>query len=196
MNDRGSPGNPSAPPSTEGQRLLQARTESLRVLATATGLSTAALSRARAGVTVPALQARAQLETLGIPRDAWDRPAGSTAPASSAPPSTATTTLARLDALVGQLEAELAGKLAPAARARTSDALTRALGVRARIEREAATFEADVVKRAPFFRRSVVALLAALRPFPDAARAVAEHFERIEIAGGVLAVDVAELARS
>lgn len=89
-------------------------------------------------------------------------------------------TLAMVDALVGQLERELRGKLTSQARARTSDSLTRALSTRARIEREAATFESEVIRRAPFYARMRKALISALVPFPDAARAVARVFTEID----------------
>lgn len=187
-------------PGTEGQRLLLARRESLRELSELCGTSTATISRVRAGLVLPGVQARAQLEALGIPRDAWDRPPPDAIPASRRPPMAPLeapaegpsrhearqdagpgrrSVLEELDTVIDSLRSDLRGSLAAQAKGRLIDSMTRALGQRARIEREAATFEADVVRRAPFFRRATRAILEALRPFPDAARAVAEALARI-----------------
>lgn len=116
------------------------------------------------------------------------------APAEGSPTTTATTgagsarrsVLEELDTVIDSLRSDLRGSLAAQAKGRLIDSMTRALGQRARIEREAATFEADVVRRAPFFRRATRAILEALRPFPDAARAVAEALDRISDDGGLV----------
>ena len=58
--------------------------------------------------------------------------------------------------------------------ARIRDTKTKALALKARIESQDALFEATAIIKHPSWRRLRGAILDALRPFPDAARAVAE----------------------
>jgi hypothetical protein len=65
----------------------------------------------------------------------------------------------------------------PSELARIRDTKTKALALKARIEAADALFEASAVAKHPAWRRLRGAILEALRPFPDAARAVAEAIQ-------------------
>jgi len=181
---------------TEGQRRLLAVALEPRGIVAALGASKAAVSQWRSGQKVPGREWRAKLEAaFGIPASAWDRVAGSTVPVAARPaaapaspparpaapvPSRGAETMGQVNELLEALDEERQDSgLTAAERARVCDAYTKALALKARLEREAELLEDRVVREHPFWARIRGALVDALRAHPAAARDVADALGRL-----------------
>lgn len=192
-------GRQSNKASTEGQRLLLTLGVKRSEIADACGVSGPLVSQWRSGKKRPSAAGRRALEeTFGIPASAWDLapgtqvtpsvpPEGNRGPAPipapiSAPSSAAgrLTTLEGVNREIDLLEQMREENLMPSERIKLSDTAGKFYAIRARIEKDAELYEDRVVKAAPFWRRTRAAILEAVRPFPDAARAIAEALEELE----------------
>lgn len=176
-------------PKSEGQRLLLELDASIAEIAETVGCSKAIVSYWRAGRKVPADATRASLETAyAIPRLAWDVEAGGEVPAAKpdAPEDDGIEdageadalelSKARLRALHRQLQrAGLTGS----ARAKIEDTYAKQLALRARLERDHA-INLDAFLRGPEWARVKEALFAALKPYPEAAKAAAEALQGLD----------------
>ena len=151
----------------------------------------------RSGTKVPARPMRETLEReFGIPAASWertpvdrpaprpakaDRPAPartSAAPLAAPRPAGRPSTLDEVTQLLEELDEDASDDgIMPSELARIRDTKTKALALKARIESQDALFEAQAVVKHPAWRRIRGAMLDALRPFPDAARAVAEALQ-------------------
>lgn len=130
----------------------------------------------------------ALLASYGIPIESWDALASmatvetfsrealvvpSQAPTSPSPSTVPTGSLAEVNAHLSRLRSDLETlKLTSAERSRLSDVYTRALAVKARLEREAEMLEDRIVRDHPAWRRLKAAMFEALHPYPDALRAL------------------------
>jgi hypothetical protein len=138
---------------------------------------------------------------FGIPAASWerapvDRPATATrapkgdlpsrpdralpahAPQPTTRPAGRPSTLDEVTQLLEELDEDAAADgIMPSELARIRDTKTKALALKARIEAADALFEAQAILKHPSWRRIRGAMLDALRPFPDAARAVAEALQ-------------------
>lgn len=146
----------------------------------------------RSGTKTPGPAMRTALEReFGIPAAAWERapvdrparpptprqacPAAPSAPASRTQHRERPSTLDEVTQLLEELDEDAsADGIMPSELARIRDTKTKALALKARIESQDALFEATAIIKHPSWRRLRGAILDALRPFPDAARAVAE----------------------
>lgn len=143
----------------------------------------------RNGKRMPAIEARAAMASaFGIPIEAW-----SMLPAADGASSSATTVLqdpnaplpSTLDACMQllqiiQRDRNSAGLL-PAERVKLADAEARILKLRAELERHAELSEDRYVRDHPAWHRVRKAVAQALLPYPEAARAVADALERLEV---------------
>lgn len=199
------PSSHASPPQTEGQRLLRQLDHTGGEVGARVGATRQTVHCWRSGTKMPARQMRETLECeFGIPAAAWerapvDRPARPSttrqarkdyayiAPALN-PPSPSTTaraqhrerpsTLDEVTQLLEELDEDAsADGIMPSELARIRDTKTKALALKARIEAADALFEAQAILKHPSWRRIRGAMLDALRPFPDAARAVAEALQ-------------------
>jgi transcriptional regulator with XRE-family HTH domain len=173
---------------TEGQRLLLALEGTETDLAAKAGCAAAAIGHWRRGRRVPGAAARHKLELLyAIPRRAWEVAPGEPVPAppeTEAPPetsqpqaadSTLATTRAQIDAILAKLDRENSeADLTEGEEAKARDTLSKLLALRARLERDRDLLEDRVVREHPEWVRTKAAILEALRPYPEAAQAVAE----------------------
>lgn len=192
-------GRQSNKASTEGQRLLLELRVKRAEVADACGVSGPLVSQWRSGKKRPSAAGRRVLEeTFGIPAGAWDLAPGSQvtpsvppagnpvpAPAPAAVPSPSLgagrlTTIEGVNREIDLLEEMREENLMPSERIKLSDTAGKFYAIRARIEKDAELYEDRVVKAAPFWRRARSAILEAVRPFPDAARAMAEALEELE----------------
>lgn len=174
---------------SEGQRLLQAVDASHADIAVAVGATKQAVSYWRRGSKTPDLAKRMRLHELyGIEASAWERPPAS-GPASTAsspslpslPPRSGTeTTLQECEAQLAHLHALMSAALVPSERVRLADVYGKQLALKARLEREQELVEDRLVREHPAWKRIRDSLLAALRPWPDAAKAVAQTLERLD----------------
>lgn len=174
------------PPRSEGERLLRADARSLRALAEAVGVSNPSILRYRTGRQVPTMEVRAAMEAeLQIPASAWDLAPGASKPDAGPllPPSAGRgTTLELARARVEELRTmRVDAHLSVDQRMRVADAETRAAALVARLEQAAELLETRSVRASPFFRRATKVLLAALKPFPDASRAVVAAFAEHDV---------------
>lgn len=179
------PKEPRAPvdpvPKSEGQRLLVASTDSHGDVARAVGASKQIVSCWRRGSKVPAPEARAKIEAAyGIPVTAWDRvpssPGTAVAVAVQLPPDLSKGST--LDEIV-RAQQMIEGlfydpSIAAIVRVKFVDPLAKILALKARVEREREFLEDRIVREHPEFARLTKALFEALRPWPDAVRAVRE----------------------
>ena len=173
------------PIASEGQRLLRELPGSLGVIAEALGASRQAVSTWRRGDRLPGRKARKRIcDVYGIPVDAWARrpgtaPSGPTELDALAPlPPIEPGTLSTLDAvrrLVADIDHRLADPgLSEAAWLKLTEAKMKSLAIQARLERDEEFLEDRIVHEHPAWHRLRAAMLAALEPYPDAARAMAE----------------------
>lgn len=179
------------PVRSEGQRLLLEVEGSLSVIARAVGCSSkATVGDWRRGLKVPGKVSRERLEAAyGIPARSWDKtPDGAAAPPKPRPPKPAkrgdgaTTTLEDVELLIESIKDELeSGDVLPAERVRLNDSLVRALGLKLRLDRESELLEDRIVREHPKWARMRAALIEALIPFPEAARAVAAALQKLEV---------------
>lgn len=184
-------------PKTEGQRQLLEVWGSQRGLAAKVGCGKSVLGYWRRGERMPSDEQKHKLELLfGIPRKAWDVEPGAKIdpakwleekppkkieqqPASQEPllssrakgMDTLTITKMQIDDLLDALDEP---KLTEAASAKLRDTLTKALALRTRLERDQELLEDRFVREHPKWLELKGAILAALRPFPDATKAVIE----------------------
>jgi transcriptional regulator with XRE-family HTH domain len=197
------PASPVAPPSTsatapslavdgfrnEGQRRLTLVDASHAAVAMKLDVSKQVVSMWRQGKKMPAVSARTKLATVyGIPVEAWDLAPGAepTTVVTAAPSVTSATpdapstssTLHDVLALIAGLKQELRARDISATVRRGINAdLTRLLSLRARLEKEETLLEERIVLEHPFYRRIRSAIVGALAPYPDAARAVVRALE-------------------
>lgn len=135
----------------------------------------------------PGKPARAKLlAEFKIPLDAWDKPAGGAkkppktkAPAPerpAAPTETATvrSRALKLGRMVDGLLAEVADDSTPAERAKVLDQAARTLAVLGKLTGESGDVTIPTILASPHWRRLEDTIIAALEPWPDAARAVAD----------------------
>lgn len=161
--------------SSDGQRQLAQVAGSDGEIARAVGTSRQAVHQWRRGEKKPGAPSRLKLQALlGIDPAAWDRD-GSESAAPTAEIRVGGTSLEQIDAEIAslRLQASAPGLIA-SARVRISEAITRAVAQRSRVEREQAMLEERIVREHPAYRRMKQRLLEALKPFPDAAKAAAK----------------------
>ena len=183
-------GRPPRPvePKTEGQRQLVETGGGEAEIAARVGCGAAVVGHWRRGRRVPGEAHRRKLELLfGIPARAWDvAPGALPAPGpAAAPPGDPAAPLddagtleiakAQIDAILKELEK--ADTLTDGAAAKLRDTLAKLLALRARLERDRDLQEDRLVREHPEWARTKARILDALRPFPEAARAVAEALE-------------------
>jgi transcriptional regulator with XRE-family HTH domain len=168
---------------TEGQRQLLEITGIEDELAEKLGCGRAIVGHWRRGDRLPGAKSRHKLELLfGIPPLAWDVGPGSEVPTDPTPKNAVCDQLSEnddvLDIVKRQLleirEALQAPGLADAARLKLLDTSAKLLALRSRLERDRELLEDRIVREHPEWRRIKGAILKALRPYPEAAAAVAE----------------------
>lgn len=161
------------PPNSEGARLLQRVPGTLAELAARLGCSRVSVLDWRNGDKTPGYDAcAALLEAFAIPIDAWDQvPHGAPAPAppDSGPPGS---TIACVRELLTWLRG-LRGSFHGSAASRCVTAETRVIALLHRIENDHDMHEARLVHEHPEWLALKRRVLAALAPYPEAARAVA-----------------------
>lgn len=178
---------------TEGQRRLAELDAKASEIAAVCRVSRPAVSQWKAGKKVPAPAARELLEKrYGIPRITWERPAGWAADApvtpravapsdgnrtprpvtdsASSTPTTLEEVLARIEELATLAQNE---DLTPSERLKLEDTRVKYYTLAHRIIRDRELSEEKIVRRHPLFERVARTILVALRPWPDAMRAVA-----------------------
>ncbi len=178
---------------TEGQRRLAGLSVKSTEIAAVCGVSSAAVSQWNAGKKQPAPASREVLEQrFGIPRLAWDRPAGWSADtpvtpraptpsevnrlgrpvtdSASSTPTTLAEVLARIEELA---ELAQAPDLTPSERLKLEDTRVKYYTLAHRIIRDQELSEEKIVRRHPLFARVARSIVVTLRPWPDAMRAVA-----------------------
>lgn len=171
---------------TEGQRLLLAVAGSQADLAATLGVARSAIGFWRRGEKVPDSESRAKLKAAyGIAPRAWDRrPSGGEEPPRDPPP--AAGERPRLTALDGvlqqidlllEMQESMGEDDSVADKVRIVDKLNDAYETMRRLELEQELLEDRIVREHPAFQRATAAMLEALRPHPDAARAAAEALE-------------------
>jgi transcriptional regulator with XRE-family HTH domain len=181
----------ASPPQSEGQRQLRALTHSAGELAERIGVSRQTVNYWRTGQKTPGPEMRAAIErATAIPAQSWERtpvdrpsprPAKAPLPSAPLPPVTLSgrpSTLDEVTQLLGDLDADAEGDILPSELARIRDTKTKALALKARIEAQDALFEAAAITKHASWKRLRATMLDALRPFPDAARAVADALQQ------------------
>lgn len=174
-------------PRTEGQRQLLEVPDSLAAIATKVGCSKPLAGFWRAGAKSPSSAMRARLEeAYAIPAPAWDLAPGAT-PAADEPedeePETdveGADTLALTNAQLAAIRKALRNKkLSEAARSKKEDTYAKLLALKARLEREQELAEDRIVREHPMWRRIREGILAAVKPWPEAARAIAQKIQEL-----------------
>lgn len=187
-------GGRSSPLRSEGQRMLQAVPDSLSQIAKACGAGKSTVGDWRTGAKEPGQEYRAALERVyGISSLSWAQVPGGEqerAPRVPRPPATPAdaeesdgrpTNLADCLALIDAMRgAAREPDINPADRIKLVDSLSRLMTLRHRLEKEAELVEDRIVRQHPLWARLKAAVLSALVPFPDAARAVADKLEGLE----------------
>lgn len=175
---------------SEGQRMLLHVSGSLAAIANEIGARSAqSVLDWRNGKRMPALEARAAMAAaFGIPIEAWsmlpstDGESSASLPVVQDPnaplPSTLDSCLRLLQTI--QRDSMTAGLL-PAERVKLVDAEARILKLRADLEQRAELSEDRYVRDHPAWHRCKKTIASALLPFPEAARAVADALERMEM---------------
>jgi hypothetical protein len=187
---RGRPRKPPEIPTTEGQRQLIEEPSSDVLIAEKLECGSAVVGHWRRGRRLPGPTFRRKLELLfGIPQRAWDVEPGAPIP-SKPPPSagepkkrrkadddkdTLTITKDQIDAVLSELEGQT---MTETASARLRDTMSKLLALRSRLERDRDLLEDRVVREHPEWLRTKAAILKALKPYPDAAKAVAEALKQ------------------
>jgi hypothetical protein len=184
----------------QGALLLRATNKSLSQIVAETGASKTIASYWRSAERKPLSDKRDLLfELYAIPRDSWDQEIdGTEAPSdeeSSERPSLSAvnvgpraTAVDQLQAHVDRIEARLkqaeADKVGLRDWAAIASARTRALEVLARVNGDLSPSDEDKIARSASWKRIQSAIAEALRPYPDAARALAEALEgeKVQIA--------------
>jgi hypothetical protein len=175
---------------SEGQRRLCAVLASLSLsqVALAAGCSSKqSVANWKAGTKVPDQHFREALEArYGIQSQSWAQEPGSAdggqgrPPEPVAAPSAKPSTMADVDALIAFLRTELESPTILAReRVKLSGSMTSALALRHRLEREQELSEDRIVREHPAWKRVHAAILDAVRPYPEAARAVAKALTEV-----------------
>lgn len=183
----------ASPARTDGQRLLRASPLNGGEIAKRIGVSRNTVHEWRRGTKSPGPEMRDALALeLGIPAQAWgrapvDRPASPPSPSpavtSTPRPGERPSTLDDVLQLLAELDADAsADGVLPSDRARIRDTKTKALALKARIEAQDALFEAQAITKHPAWRRIRTTIVESLRPYPDAARAVATALQEADAA--------------
>lgn len=177
----------STEPQTEGQRALRLVPGSLSEIAEKLGTDKSTVGFWRSGQRTPKPAARERIQVVfGIAPEAWDRrPVGASNVTRAAPKprgetsreSTLETTLWMIGELRSQLEEE---DLPPSERRGLTDNMTKLLALRGRLEEKGELLESRIVLEHPTWKRIEGALVEALRPFPEAAEAVAAALGDLE----------------
>lgn len=158
--------------------LEQSGTES--DLAGKIGCGAAIVGHWRRGRRLPGAQARHKMELLfGIPRRAWDvAPGASVEPIGAAPHAEPVDDDDTLEITKQQirevLQALQDSSLTETGAARLRDTAAKLLALRSRLERDRDMLEDRLVRDHPEWQRVKATLLRALKPYPDAAAAVAK----------------------
>lgn len=172
---------PSSAPSSEGCRLLREVDGSHAAVAERVGVSKAMVGFWRAGQARPALASRLRIERIyDIAASAWDVAPGAAVPTEPPTPVRAGRTLEMVNAEISALQGMLVVSLTAPLRLKLSDGLAKFLALRARLEREEELLEDRIVREHPEWRRLTSTIVEVLRPFPEAARAVAEALVRLD----------------
>lgn len=171
------PSDPTAAPSTEGRRLLQAVDASLSEVAKRVGVSKALVGFWRAGSKTPTPEMRRVLATLySIPVAAWDSRVGAT-PTTAAPArreEAQATNRAGAEQLLAEILAQRSkGDLATREFVQLCDAETRTRALIERMEQAEQLTETRILQ-SPVMTRIRSAAFASLQPYPDALRAFLE----------------------
>lgn len=186
-------------PRTEGERQLRALPGSLADLAAKLGVKRQSVHSWKRGDKIPGPDGRVAIEAaFGIPVAAWSAapgtrladpapragPAAAPAPALSAtaglPAAVTRSTLE--DCLITIAAIRKAAEVAkmPGEIARLRDAETKALALRARLEREQELVEDRIVREHPAWRRLRAVFLKFVERHPESAREFAEELARAE----------------
>lgn len=176
---------------TEGSKLLAATGLDHAAIAAALGVSRAAVTQWLSGDKRPAHGRRAAIEQLyGVPPAAWDaelsEPVLGPAQAKTDPCACSTgfhaearlrDQLERLDAI--RTAAADDATMPPQARLRLEATTTRCIELLAKLTGEGQEVSEARILRLPAWRRIQDAIIAALRPYPDAAVAVAKALKEL-----------------
>ena len=186
---RDSVANATAPVGSEGQRLLRLVPGSLSTIAASVGTDKGTVSCWRNGSKVPSSQLRARLLSAhGIDPSSWDRrPEGSASAESPAlPVAQADDSLTGLEMCKRQLVrlhrlVDDTG-LTSAELLKVEHEIGAAIRTKESIEAKAEMLEVRIVREHPTWRAMEARITEALRPFPDAAQAVADALAEMESA--------------
>lgn len=179
------------PQLNEGARALAATNETLAVIARACKVSRSAVSRWKRGLSVPVDDARKRLhKAFDIAPDAWGeaRSHGTPSHKKSAkkrgspsaadypePPADDVSIVDHVRYSLKCLRHELRfGELTPSSQAKLRSDEARTLGLIAKLQREEELSQDRYVKNHPAFREHCDRILAVLKPYPKASRAVVE----------------------
>lgn len=176
---------------TEGQRRLLEIVDSLAVIAEKCGVGKTVVSYWRSGAKLPGPSPRRSLsDVYGIDPSDWEREpalarsesqAARSTPEPSAPRIGKPTTLEEVEDQLRMLrDLQYDDGLVPSERVRLADSVGKLLAIKARLERDQELLEDRVIREHPFWRRIKEAILDATKPFPDAARAIADGLGRLE----------------
>ncbi len=183
-------GRPPKPPEvrTEGQRRLLEVEESDLEISAQLGTKKAIVGHWRRGRRLPGVGNRRKLELLyDIPLRAWDVTPGTeatetvteiTTPAAIPRNHSANDTLTMVLVQIEAIETDLRNaKLTDASKSKLRDTLTKLLSLRAKLEQNRELLEDHVVREHPEWLRLKARMLEALKPYPDAAKAVADALD-------------------
>jgi len=169
---------PAKPIRSEGQRMLLEIPGSLSQIGKAVGATKQSIAQWRDGLYVPDDRYRRALAShFGIPFGAW----GAEEPDDDTDDDTddddepdAGSAMRDYDRLIKLLRKQLrpTAKLTPRERAQLTDAFSRALAQKTRLERDREMLEDRTIREHPKWQRLKSAIIEALLPFPAAARAV------------------------
>jgi hypothetical protein len=182
---RGRPPTPPGP-KTEGQRRLLDQRGSEAELAAQVGCGVAVVGHWRRGRRTPGEAHRHKLELLlGIPRRSWDVAPGAEVTQETPAPAvdadddgTLAIAKAQIDSILKELKSE---GLTDDGGRRLRDTLAKLLALRARLERDRDLLEDRVVREHPAWARTRAAILRALKPYPEAASAVSQALQALQV---------------
>lgn len=178
---------PAPVPQTEGQRQLLEVADSLAAIATKVGCSKPLAGFWRGGSKSPSSAMRERLEeAYGIPPVAWDLAPGAAVEVEEpedVEPETdveGADTLALTNAQLAAIRQALRSKkLSEAARSKKEDTYAKLLALKARLERDQELAEDRIVREHPMWRRIRETVLEAVKPWPEAARAIAQKLQEL-----------------
>jgi transcriptional regulator with XRE-family HTH domain len=176
---------PSVDDLTDGARALKRSGKTGAELARLCGVSAQLVSLWLKGKKRPGPEHRARLEALGLAlADQWEKDSSKRRKAHSSPamahaaPATALDTRSELVEQVGRLRRLIGEGLSPAASVQVERALGQALVALSKID--GTTITELTIVRHPAHRRVMAVILAALEPYPEAMRAVADALKARE----------------